>query len=74
MRIMELNESEPTDEASLISADRFFAEKARYTIITALDRQIETLKDKGFSANILGKGESNSKMVVISRLEDINSI
>lgn len=50
-------------------ADLFFSEKAKYTIITATNDQIDRLKKNGFGVRDIGKGESsNSRMILISKI------
>jgi hypothetical protein len=51
------------------AADAWFAQNARYTIITATGPQIRQLKQCGFLVTRLGRGEDNSKMVCISKLK-----
>jgi hypothetical protein len=48
-------------------ADKYFAENAQYTFLTVTEDQIQHLKNLGFYVKILGKGERDSIMILISK-------
>jgi len=49
----------------VVAADRWFREHARYTILTATCEQIERLKADGWWVTDLGRGENDSRMVLM---------
>ena len=47
------------------TADEWFRQHARYTILTVSKSQVEQLKDRGFWVSEIGKGEDDSWMVLV---------
>lgn len=47
------------------AADRWFRAHARYTIVTATEEQVERLKASGWWVTDLGRGEDDSRMILM---------
>lgn len=53
------------------TADAWFRKHAKYTILTVSDDQVNKLKDKGFWVSDIGRGEDDSRMILMFPCGDL---